>query len=130
MNKEIKKYIKNIKIMFPIMQKEEKKYIERIKQSIIKQSESQGMSYQDLVNQFGLPDDIMKAYIDEIDSDEFISKIKKHRTIKKFIVGTCVFIVMSVLIVSLWNIHQINEIKRDFRNHVPVEYQEEIEVIE
>lgn len=130
MNKEIKKYIKNIKIMFPIMQKEEKKYIERIKQLIIKQSEGQEMSYQDLVNQFGLPDDIMKAYIDEIDRDEFISKIKMHRIIKRFIVGTCIFVVMSVLIVSLWNIHQINEIKRDFRNHVPAEYQEEIEVIE
>lgn len=130
MSKDFIKYIKDIEILFPIMQKEEKKYIDRIKQSIIKQVDIENILYQELVNQFGSPNDITQSYINEIDIDELISKTRKHRDIKKFITGTCFFIIICALIVALWRMYQINQEREDFMNHVPIEYIEEIEVIE
>ncbi len=130
MNKEIKKYIKDIELMFPIMQKEEKEYIKRIEQSIMKQCDNQQIAYQDLVNQYGTPTDIMTAYVNDIDTEEFVFKTRKHRKNRKIIIGTCFCVVLCTLIVSLWRIYQINQEREDFMNHVPVEYIEEIEVIE
>lgn len=130
MSKDFIKYIKDIEILFPIMQKEEKTYIDRIKQSIIKQVDIENILYQELVNQFGSPNDITQSYINEIDIDELISKTRKHRKNKKIIIGTCFCVVLCTLLVSLWKIYQINQEREDFMDHIPTQIEETIEEID
>lgn len=84
MNKDIKKYLKDIKLLFPVFSKDEKSYYKRLEKQILK--ENTDMSYDECVEKYGDPSDIICDYYEEIDTNMIIKKIKKQHLFKKIII--------------------------------------------
>lgn len=98
MNSDVKKYIHDIKLLFPVFQKEEKDYFRRFSESILKETNSEELSYQDCIERFGEPKDILISYYEEINSENLIKKIKNQHLIRKlFYVFTIAIIIISLL---------------------------------
>ena len=86
MNKEIKKYIKYVKKIIPIYSKDKKEFIQLLTQKIIEFSnEHDSCSYQDIVDEFGSPNEVAGSYIETLNSDEIIKKLNKKKIINIFI---------------------------------------------
>ena len=78
MNNDIKKYIKYVKKIISIHSKDKKEFIQLLTQKIIEFSnEHDSCSYQDIVDEFGSPNEVAGSYIETLDSDEIIKKLNK-----------------------------------------------------
>ena len=86
MSKDIKKYMKYVKKIISIHSKDKKEFIQLLTQKIIEFSnEHDSCSYQDIVDEFGSPNEVAGSYIETLDSDEIIKKLNKKKIIKIFI---------------------------------------------
>ena len=82
MNNDIKKYIKYVKKIISIHSKDKKEFIQLLTQKIIEFSnEHDSCSYQDIVDEFGSPNEVAGSYIETLDSDEIIKKLNKKKII-------------------------------------------------
>ena len=124
MNKEIKRYFHDIKILFPVFEKEEKEFFERIKESILK--ENNNSTYAQCVEHFGTPKEIIMSYYEEMDSYEVIKRARKQKAIKKAISIIATVCIICILIMSLWKIHIYNKAYEEFQNQT-FEWEETIE---
>ena len=96
MNKEIKKYIKYVKKIIPFYSKDKKEFLKLLTQKIIEFSnEHDSCSYQDIVDEFGSPNEVAGSYIETLNSDEIIKKLNKKKIIALF------FIVGGIIIYSV-----------------------------
>ena len=78
MSNDIKKYIKYVKKIISIHSKDKKEFIQLLTQKIIEFSnEHDSCSYQDIVDEFGSPNEVAGSYIETLDSDEIIKKLNK-----------------------------------------------------
>ena len=83
MNKLCKKYIKEVKLLFPIMGKNEKIYIKRLQASVEDcMEESHSTSLQELYETFGSPKDVLTSYLASVDTDDISKLIKKKVYVK------------------------------------------------
>ena len=124
MNKEIKRYFHDIKILFPVFEKEEKEFFERIKESILK--ENNNSTYAQCVEHFGTPKEIIMSYYEEMDSYEVIKRARKQKAIKKAISCIATVCIICILIISFWKIHIYNKAYEEFQNQT-FEWEETIE---
>ncbi len=115
-----KKYYNDIVRIFPIHSKKEKLYLQNLKEEI---NEYENVAYDDLVNEFGSPIDVVKAYYDTIDSQYLLKKIKTKRIIEV----SCILIIVLVMIVSFRKIYLYEKAYEEFRNSIPAEIEETIE---
>ena len=103
MNKLCKKYIKEVKLLFPIMGKNEKIYIKRLQASVEDcMEESHSTSLQELYETFGSPKDVLTSYLASVDTDEISKPIKKKVYAKRFFL----FLAIITLITSSICIYQ------------------------
>ena len=97
MSNDIKKYIKYVKKIIPIYSKDKKEFIQLLTQKIIEFSnEHDSCSYQDIVDEFGSPNEVAGSYIETLNSDEIIKKLNKKKIINIFIS------VIIILCISVW----------------------------
>ena len=128
MSNDIKKYIKYVKKIIPIHSKDKKKFIQLLTQKIIEFSnEHDSCSYQDIVDEFGSPNEVAGSYIETLDSDEIIKKLNKKKIINIFIS------VIIILCISVWGFERyrinqlINEAKHTkMKTYTAEEYKEKI----
>ena len=86
MSNDIKKYIKYVKKIISIHSKDKKEFIQLLTQKIIEFSnEHDSCSYQDIVDEFGSPNEVAGSYIETLNSDEIIKKLNKKKIINIFI---------------------------------------------
>ena len=107
MSNDIKKYIKYVKKIIPIHSKDKKEFIQLLTQKIIEFSnEHDSCSYQDIVDEFGSPNEVAGSYIETLDSDEIIKKLNKKKIINIFIS------VIIILCISVWGFekYRINQL--------------------
>lgn len=92
MNKDVKKYLKDIKLLFPVFSKDEKIYFARLKEQILKENDD--ITYDECIEKYGDPVEIISEYYEEIDTEIIIKKIKKQHLLKKvFIIVICLIMV-------------------------------------
>ena len=94
-------FIKDIKCFFTTKGNDdkEKMYIYRLISSINEfLSDYPNSTYDELVDKFGTPKDIYMNYLEIIDSDELLKKIKKRNITKR----TCFIIITLVIVLGLW----------------------------
>lgn len=108
--KDSYKYYKDVKKLFPINGKPEKIYLKHLKQQI---DEYGDVSYNDLENAFGNPNQIYVSYIETLDENDIISKMNRKRLLKKLII-TCI---ISVIVVTLFVFYKINQDASESKNH-------------
>ena len=107
MSNDIKKYIKYVKKIIPIYSKDKKEFIQLLTQKIIEFSnEHDSCSYQDIVDEFGSPNEVAGSYIETLNSDEIIKKLNKKKIINIFIS------VIIILCISVWGFerYRINQL--------------------
>ena len=128
MNNDIKKYIKYVKKIISIHSKDKKEFIQLLTQKIIEFSnEHDSCSYQDIVDEFGSPNEVAGSYIETLDSDEIIKKLNKKKIINIFIS------VIIILCISVWGFesYRINQLIDEakhtkMKTYTAEEYKEKI----
>lgn len=96
---EINKYIKDIKKQLLYGTRETKQFLKELKQNIVDYvEENQGADMEQIMEQFGKPEDIAATFFEHYDNEEIRKKLKIRH-----IVVTCVIIVtmfFSILLIS------------------------------
>ena len=107
MSNDIKKYIKYVKKIIPIHSKDKKEFIQLLTQKIIEFSNTQpNCTYQNIIDEFGSPNEVAGSYIETLNSDEIIKKLNKKKIINIFIS------VIIILCISVWGFerYRINQL--------------------
>ena len=81
MNKEQKRYLKEIKALMPVYGKYEKRFFHDIKDSIC-ELDAEHITYEMLCLELGRPEDLIVNYYQEIDSTYLRKQLKRTRSIK------------------------------------------------
>lgn len=100
MDNSVNKYLKDIKKSFPVFQKEEKLCYKNIKNNIIKEyQDNKNVKYEDCVEKFGKPSDIVDSFYEEMDEEFIKSHMKQTSYIKKCIL----FLILFIMILSAFS---------------------------
>lgn len=93
MNKEIKRYLKEIKNLLPVYGRKEKAFVMMIKTSILETYGTEStVGYDMICSEFGSPKEIVISYFAEIDDDELYKRVRFSKMIKI----AAIFIVLIV----------------------------------
>lgn len=128
--RDVDRFLKDIKLFFPVFEKEEKNFYNQARNNILKDSDNGSLSYEECEEKFGKPKEIVDAYLDEMDSHELTAKIKRMKSKKKILIIACSVIVAMVLCLALYKAYLYKKGYEDFQENIPVEYEETIEEIE
>ena len=123
MNKDVKKYLKNVKLLFPIFSKSERMYYQQLKDTLLKNYNNSAISYNDIVEKIGEPYELVQAYYEEVNTQQLMKKLK----IQSWIHYIGVIIVATVIIVSLLRSFYLNKLYEEFKEAQPVSTEEIIE---
>ncbi len=97
MNKDMKKYLRELKILLPVHGEKEKIFLEDIKSSILEITDNQeNITYEFLCNEFGRPQDIIINYFSEIDHEYLRKKLRIASVVRKTAI---IFIVLVLLLI-------------------------------
>ena len=126
--KEIKKYIKYVKKIIPFYSKDKKEFLKLLTQKIIEFSNTHpNFTYQNIIDEFGSPNEVAGSYIETLNSDEIIKKLNKKKIINIFIS------VIIILCISVWGFERyrinqlIDEAKHTkMKTYTAEEYKEKI----
>lgn len=123
-NKILKKYMKDIKILFPTMEKEEKNYLKGFRKNVIDYIEENSIqSEEELYEEFGNPKEVVTEYLNHVDTEDLIKKIKKSTMIKK---GILIIIIVCLGI----NAYKAALIYKDYKESINARIYEERTTIE
>ena len=117
-----KKYYRDVKKLFPVYLKKEKLYLKQLKEQI---DEYEDTSYEELVDIFGYPIDIVKAYYDTINSNYLL----KRMNLKRFVTMTCILVLTLTTLYFGYKAYEFNKAVNNFETGIPAEIEETIEVI-
>ncbi|MFQ8706371.1 MAG: DUF6120 family protein [Thomasclavelia sp.] len=96
MNTDVKRYLNEIKYLLPLFQRKEKEYFKRTKNIIFKETKNiPNITYDDCVYRYGTPENVVKTYIDELDTDIIMKKL--HKNSEKNIVLLIFMIIMYLI---------------------------------
>ena len=92
-NKEIKRYLKEIKNLLPVYGRKEKSFVMMIKTSILETYGTEStVGYDMICSEFGSPKEIVISYFAEVDDDELYKRVRFSKMIKI----AAIFIVLIV----------------------------------
>ena len=95
-DKALKQYFKQIKLLLPIYSKEEKIFINDLKKVINEYIESNpNCTYEEILERFEEPTDVVFNYISCLDQHELCKKISLRKTIKKAIIIAVIAVIIT-----------------------------------
>ena len=93
MNKDSKKFIKYVKRIIPIHSKDKREFILLLSQRIKEVSDDlERCTYQDIVNEFGPPNEVAGSYIENMESNELIKKLNRKKLFKYFLLTLLILV--------------------------------------
>lgn len=99
-NKDIKSYLKSIRLLLPVHSYPEKEFLTDIEnriQDIV--LECPNITIKDIENQLGTPLEISQSYIASLDTDDLLKRLSNSRIVKRIFIG---FVVCAVLSISIF----------------------------
>ena len=102
-------YLHHLKLLLPYHYQEEKQYMKRLKQNISEyMDEFPSSDYDALVKQFGAPKEIAAQFYTELDDDQFMSRIRMKKCIRKlcFIALFAITILVAYHSIDLYRDYQ------------------------
>lgn len=125
MNSDIKRYINEIKKIIPINSKDKKDFLKMMEQRILESSSLENKcDYDNIVKEFGKPNEVAASYIEEIDTDTIL-KILKRKQYIKWLVS---ILIIAVIVISMFKMYKLNQLYETVKNELNLH--EEIELIE
>ena len=102
MNKDSKKFIKYVKRIIPIHSKDKKEFSDDLERC----------TYQDIVNEFGTPNEVAGSYIENMESNELIKKLNRKKLLKYFLST------LLILITLLWGfkMYRLNQLYEEAKS--------------
>lgn len=98
-NHEVKKYLKQVKHLLPLLSKQEKRFLKDFEISIHEYlTENSKATIEELSSKFGTPNDIVHEYIDSIDSEYIIKRICVKKMIRRIAFTILLIAVLSLLV--------------------------------
>ena len=122
MNKEMKRYLKDIKLLLPIFGKEEKKYYQQLKKHIIKTFNNQ-TSYSEIVEEVGEPYEVVQAYYEEVGIKQFMFRLR----LQKYIHYISIVIIATTIVLGLFRIYYLSSLYGEVKNAQPITVEEIIQ---
>ena len=122
MNKEMKRYLKDIKLLLPIFGKEEKKYYQQLKKHIIKTFNNQ-TSYSEIVEEVGEPYEVVQAYYEEVGIKQFMFRLR----LQKYIHYISIVIIATTIVLCLFRIYYLSSLYEEVKNAQPITVEEIIQ---
>lgn len=93
-NKEIKRYLKEIRNRLPVYGKKEKAFVMMIKTSVLETYGTEStVGYDMICSEFGSPKEIVISYFAEVDDDELCKRVRFSRVVK--IAAVCIVAVVA-----------------------------------
>lgn len=123
MNKDSKKFIKYVKRIIPIHSKDKREFILLLSQRIKEFSDDlERCTYQDIVNEFGTPNEVAGSYIENMESNELIKKLNRKKLFKYFL------LTLLILITLLWGfkMYRLNQLYEEAKSETHGYITEEI----
>lgn len=108
-NKHITNYYKDISTLLPIRGSNEKRYLNDFKKTLNEFSdEMPNASYEDIINEFGEPKDVVISYLNNCNEDYLINKLKIRSIVFKTsiivtVISICLCLVYSYLFIIGYN---------------------------
>jgi uncharacterized membrane protein len=97
MNKQISRYLKQVKALLPVYGKRERAFIAELSASIEEYMESSpAADIQQVRAHFGEPPKVVSDYFSEADSDYLASQIKRVRHIRGIIFALIVLMILAI----------------------------------
>ena len=125
MNSDIKKYINEIKKIIPINSKDKKDFLKMMEQRILESSNLENKcDYDNIVKEFGKPNELAASYIEEIDTDTILKILKRKQYIKWLIS----ILIIAIILISIFKIYRLNQLYEIAKNELDL--REELEIIE
>ena len=122
MNKEMKRYLKDIKLLLPIFGKEEKKDYQQLKKHIIKTFNNQ-TSYSEIVEEVGEPYEVVQAYYEEVGIKQFMFRLR----LQKYIHYISIVIIATTIVLGLFRIYYLSSLYEEVKNAQPITVEEIIQ---
>lgn len=130
-NKETKKYYKKIRSRFPLLGKQEKAFLIYL-QEMLQEFETHHPDYKcdDYYEQFGIPETIIAAYYEHIESEFIINHMKVRKTIKRIgIFLITIFLLTATFIIYTYYraLQEIQESQITYEETIIEDYGEVVE---
>lgn len=122
-NKDSKKFIKYVKRIIPIHSKDKREFILLLSQRIKEFSDDlERCTYQDIVNEFGTPNEVAGSYIENMESNELIKKLNRKKLFQYFL------LTLLILITLLWGfkMYRLNQLYEEAKSETHGYITEEI----
>lgn len=114
MNKISKQYVKNARVFFPSLGKNERNYLRNIESNIEDFCEEVSISSLDeLYEKFGTPSEIAQTYYSNLNTDDILKQISKTKWLKRFILSLIIVAFMSSLTYSAYLYSQYQILKNE-----------------
>ena len=97
--KQLKQYLKKVRLLLPIYGKDERKFIKDLKDSIIEFIEqNMGCTWEDIIDHFEEPQEVVYNYTSSLDQSQLCKRISLRKTINKAIVmiTVAILVVLSI----------------------------------
>ena len=124
MNNDIKRYLKEVKIIIPLNSKEKQEFILMLENRI---KESKLITYQQVVDELGNPNELASSFIDDIDTNTLIKSFKKTNIIRRATIAVILIVLSCTLVVTSYRLYNLNKLYDEVRQQQPVEVETTIE---
>lgn len=109
----ISKYYKNIVSKFKFKGKKEKEFLLELNKHIHEYESQNDLTYENLVENFGTPDEVYNSYIEALDENYLTEKLNQKKLLRKLII-TCI---ICILMLSLFIFYKINQEADEAKKH-------------
>ncbi len=120
-------YLHKIKNLFPILGKQERQYLKGFENTVQYYADDHSiLSIQDLIREFGTPQEVVDSYINQADSNYLSKKMKKNTFIKRIvlIVVSCLLMFIGFYAVLVYKDFQITKNEHIEKEEIIIEYEE------
>lgn len=124
MNNDIKRYLKEVKIIIPLNSKEKQEFILMLENRI---KEAKLTTYQQVVDELGSSNELASSFIDDIDTNTLIKSIKKTNIIRRAAIAAILIVLSCTLVVTSYRLYNLNKLYDEVRQQQPVEVETTIE---
>lgn len=91
------KYLKSVKKLFSIYGKKERQYIKNLQTPLQEYAEEkEGLSYEELTEEFGTPPHVISEYFSEVDDEYLFRQLRIRGYVKKFLIFVLVAFVILI----------------------------------
>lgn len=98
-NNSTKEFLKQVRLAFPVFQKNEKRFYKDFEFSVEAYTEQQpSFTTEDLCGYFGHPKDIVTTYFDNMESGVYFAMMRRARYIKGMMISIIVFLCLALTV--------------------------------